>query len=165
MRVDQGGGNGISGALYTTSMELSNQPPLLPQTRSGDALLVAALQGTPVPMLAATDVAVTLGDAPGSSSAAAEVYAFGPSQPGIYLIAVRWPLAATTPCTMAQAAAPSVAELRRRAQVTSPANYTGQVVVSLSNLVAVAPLTYLVAGPSILSSARATAWHLSQLVD
>jgi hypothetical protein len=97
MRLDQGGGNGVSGALYTTSMELSNQPPLLPQTRSDDALLVAALQGTPVPTLAATDVAVALGDAPGSSSAAAEVYAFGPSQPGIYLIAVRWPPAATTP--------------------------------------------------------------------
>ena len=68
----------------------------MPQTRSNDALLVAALQGTPVPTLAATDVAVALGNAPGNS-AVAEVYAFGPSQPGIYLIAVRWPPAATTP--------------------------------------------------------------------
>lgn len=89
----QGGGNGVSGALYITSMELSNQPPLLPQTYGEEALLIAALQGTPVPSLAASDVAVALGDSPGSS-ALAEVYAFGPSQPGIFLVAVRWPLAA-----------------------------------------------------------------------
>ena len=89
----QGGGNGVSGALYITSMELSNQPPLLPQTYGKDALLIAALQGTPVPSLGASDVAVALGDSPGSS-ALAEVYAFGPSQPGIFLVEVRRPLAA-----------------------------------------------------------------------
>ena len=84
----QGGSNGVSGALYATSMELCATLPLLPRTRSEEALLVAALQGMPVPLLAAADVAVVLDGAAGSNATAA-VYAFGPSQPGIYLVTVR----------------------------------------------------------------------------
>lgn len=48
-------------------------------------------------------------------------------------------------------------------QVTSPENYTGQVGVSLPNIVGVAPLVYMVARPSTALQARATAWRLSQL--
>ena len=160
----QGGSNGVSGALYATSMELSAALPLLPCSRSEEALLVAALQGTPTPSLAAADVAVSLGDGAAGGNGTAAVYAFGPSQPGVYLVAVRPsnPYAHDHRFYMG----PGTSDVSAwPAQVTSPANYTGRVSVSLPSIEAVAPLKYLVAEPSQLVQACATAWRVTQLLD
>ena len=141
------------------SMELSAGLPVLPQSSTGRALLLAALKGTRLPNLAAADVAVTLDSAAGNGTAA--VHAFSPSQPGIYLIVVcaapLVPLAVyITHKTLSDCA-------RATVQVTSPEKYTGQVGVSLPNIAGVAPLVYMVAGPSTALQARATAWRLSHL--
>ena len=88
---EQANSNGISGLLYVTSMDLSAGLPVLPQSSTGRALLLAALKSSqkqPPPDLAVGDVAVALDSAAGSNGTAA-VNAFGSSQPGIFLIAVR----------------------------------------------------------------------------
>ena len=156
---DQADSNGLSGLLYVMSMELTAGLPVLPQSSTGRALLIAALKGMRLPNLAAADVAVTLDSTAGNGTAA--VYAFSPSQPGIYLIAVcAAPLVSLavykitkhfTHCALAVV------------QVTSPQDYTGQVGVSLPNILGIAPLVYMVAGPSTALQARATAWRLSHL--
>lgn len=84
---DQADSSGLSGLLYVISMELSAGLPVLPQSSTGRALLLAALKGMRLPTLSAADVAVALDSTAGNGTAA--VYAFSSSQPGIYLIAVR----------------------------------------------------------------------------